>query len=171
MRKQIVLQLKSVNRLKVIFALKKCCADNKFLEYSGAHAIGYFDCVGFGFLRSEHVQLRARISVSTIEMPKSYRRNADEIRNAFQNRHCMPKSRCQKPNAKECKHDLSSNQHTEKVMKYEKKLRWKVNMLQCPSSLKQMNFKTECFSSLLVTMDTEVIIFNIWPVVNNNETQ
>ena len=39
-------------------------------------------------------------------------------------------------------------------------------MLQCPSSLKQVNFKTECFSSLLVTIDTEVIIFNIWPVVN-----
>ena len=34
-------------------------------------------------------------------------------------------------------------------------------MLQCPSSLKQMNFKTECFSSLIVTMNTEVIIFNI----------
>ena len=33
----------------------------------------------------------------------------------------MPKSRCQQPNAKECKHDLSSNQHREKVMKYEKK--------------------------------------------------
>ena len=42
-----------------------------------------------------------------------------------------------------------------------KKLRRKVNMLQCPSSLKQMNFKTECFSSLLVTINTEVIIFNI----------
>ena len=34
-------------------------------------------------------------------------------------------------------------------------------MLQCPSSLKQMNFKTERFSSLLVTINTEVIIFNI----------
>ena len=34
-------------------------------------------------------------------------------------------------------------------------------MLQGPSSLKQMNFKTECFSSLLVTINTEVIIFNI----------
>ena len=73
----------------------------------------------------------------------------------------MRKSRCEKPNAKESKHDLSSNQHTEKVMKYKKKLRRKVNMLQCPSSLKQMNFKTECFSSLLVTINTEVIIFNI----------
>ena len=77
--------------------------------------------------------------LSAIEMPKSYRRNADEIRNAFQNRHCMPKSRCQKPNAKECKHDLSFNQHTEKVMKIMKKKTKedpfrKVNMLQCPSS-------------------------------------
>ena len=34
-------------------------------------------------------------------------------------------------------------------------------MLQCLSSLKQMNFKMECFSSLLVTINTEVIIFNI----------
>ena len=33
-------------------------------------------------------------------------------------------------------------------------------MLQCLSSLKQMNFKMECFSSLLVTINTEVIIFN-----------
>ena len=32
-----------------------------------------------------------------------------------------------------------------------KKLRRKVNMLQCPSSSKQMNFKKECFSRLLVT--------------------
>ena len=44
------------------------------------YAIGYRDCVGFGFLRSEHVQLRARISVSAKEMRKSYQRNADEIR-------------------------------------------------------------------------------------------
>ena len=50
---QIILQLKSVSKLKVIFALKKCCSDNKFLEYSGAHAIGYFHCVRFEFLRSE----------------------------------------------------------------------------------------------------------------------
>ena len=47
------------------------------------YAIGYLDCVGFGFLRSEQVQLRARISVSAKEMRKSYQRNADEIRNAF----------------------------------------------------------------------------------------
>ena len=58
---QIILQLKSVSKLKVIFALKKCCSDNKFLEYSGAHAIGYFHCVGCEFLRSEQVQPRARI--------------------------------------------------------------------------------------------------------------
>ena len=31
-------------------------------------------------------------------------------------------------------------------------------MLQCPSGLKKMNFKRECFSSLIVTMKTEVII-------------
>ena len=103
-------------------------------------------------------------------MPKSYRRNADEIRNAFQNRPCMPKSRCQKPNAKECKHDLSSNQHTEKVMKYKKKTKEKVNMLQRPSSLKQMNFKMECFSSLLVTINT-VQRWLQHSVVSNNETQ
>ena len=34
-------------------------------------------------------------------------------------------------------------------------------MSQYPSSLKQMNFKTECFSSLLFTINTEVITFNI----------
>ena len=34
-------------------------------------------------------------------------------------------------------------------------------MLKCLSSLKQMNFKMECFASLLVTINTEVIIFNI----------
>ena len=52
---------------------------------------------------------------------------------------------------KKCKHDLSSNQYTKKVMKYiyikKKKTKEKVNMLQCPSSLKQMNFEMECFSS------------------------
>ena len=59
---------------------------------------------------------------------------------------------------KKCKHDLSSNQHTEKVVKYKKKTnKEKVNMLQRPSSLKQMNFKMKCFSSLLVTINTEVI--------------
>ena len=30
-------------------------------------------------------------------------------------------------------------------------------MLQRPSSLKKMNFKMECFSNLLVTINTEVI--------------
>ena len=34
-------------------------------------------------------------------------------------------------------------------------------MLQCLGSLKRMNFKMESFSSLLVTINTEVIIFNI----------
>ena len=56
-----------------------------------------------------------------------------------------------------------------------KKTKEKVNMLQCPSSLKQMNFKMECFSSLLVTINTEVIIFNIRSSkitkLNNHEIQ
>ena len=42
-----------------------------------------------------------------------------------------------------------------------KKLRRKVNMLQHQTSLKQMNFNMECFPSLLITINTEVIIFNI----------
>ena len=70
----------------------------------------------------------------------------------------MPKIRCQKPNAKECKHDLSSNQHTEKVMK-NKKTKEESEYVTVPKQFK--NFKTECFSSLLVTINTEVIIFNI----------
>ena len=41
-------------------------------------------------------------------------------------------------------------------MKY-KETKEKVNMLQRLSSLKQMHFKVECFSSLLVTINTEVI--------------
>ena len=36
---------------------------------------------------------------------------------------------------KKCKRDLSSNQHTEKVMKY-RKTKEKVNMLQRPNSLR-----------------------------------
>ena len=43
-------------------------------------------------------------------------------------------------------------------------------MLQCPSSLKQMNFKMECFSSLLVTINT-VQRWLQHSVVSNNETQ
>ena len=58
----------------------------------------------------------------------------------------MPKTKCYK----ECEHDLSTNQHSEKVMKYKNNSGGSfpdVNMLQCPSSLKQVNFKMECFSS------------------------
>ena len=80
-----------------------------FSEYSGAHAIGYFDSVGFEFLKSEHVQLRARNLPSrwwkarVIEMPKRYRGNADEMLNTI----------CQKADAtnqmlKKLKHDLLS---------------------------------------------------------------
>ena len=41
-------------------------------------------------------------------------------------------------------------------MKYKKSNKEKVNMSQRPSSLKQMNFKMESLSSLLVTINTEV---------------
>ena len=59
----------------------------------------------------------------------------------LKNRHCMPKSRCQKTHAqsqmlKKCKHDLSSNQHTEKVMKYKKKTKEKSEYVTVP---KQFN--------------------------------
>ena len=105
-------------------------------------------------------------------MPKSYHRNVDKM--LFQTDNVCQKvdakkqmlnTVCQNTHAKtqmlkKCKPDLSSNQHTEKVMK-DKKTKEKVNMLQYPSSLKQMNFKMKCFSSLLVTINTEVIIFNI----------
>ena len=41
------------NKFKVILALSRNATliTYKFLEYSGEHAIGYFDCVGFEFLR------------------------------------------------------------------------------------------------------------------------
>ena len=62
---------------------------------------------------------------------------------------------CQKTHAKnqtlkKCKHDLSSNQHTEKAMKYKKTKEKSEYVAAGPSSLKQMNFKMECFASLLV---------------------
>ena len=106
-------------------------------------------------------------------MPKSYRRNADEMLFKTDNvcqkvdaKKQMLNTVCQNSHAKnqmlkKCKQDLSSNQHTEKVIKLIKKTKEKVNMLQCPSSLKQMSLKMECFSSLLVTINTELIIFNI----------
>ena len=53
----------------------------------------------------------------------------------------MPKSRCQKTHAqsqmlKKCKHDLSSNQHTEKVMKYKKTTREKSEYVTVPKQFK-----------------------------------
>ena len=72
---------------------------------------------------------------------------------------------------KKCKHDLSSNQYTKKVMKYIlKKTNEKVNMLQCPSSLKQMNFEMGCFSSLQSYYKYRGDNLQ-HSVVNNNETQ
>ena len=56
----------------------------------------------------------------------------------------MPKSRCQKPNAKECKHDLSSNQHTEKVMKY-KKTKEESEYVTVPKQFKTNEFQNGMF--------------------------
>ena len=53
-------------------------------------------------------------------MLKSYRRNADEMlfkEPTLYTKKQMPKNQM----LKKCKHDLSSNQHTETVMKYKKK--------------------------------------------------
>ena len=93
-------------------------------------------------------------------MPTSYYRNADEMLFKTDNvcqkvdaKKQMLNTVCQNSHAKnqmlkKCKQDLSSNQNNEKVIKLIKKTKEKVNMLQCPSSLKQMNFEMECFSSL-----------------------
>ena len=74
---------------------------------------------------------------------------------------------------KKCNHDLSSNQHTEKVMKYKKKLRRKVNMLQCPSSLTEI--KTNEFQNELFLKPYSYYEYrgdNLQhSVVSNNETQ
>ena len=56
----------------------------------------------------------------------------------------MSKSRCQKPNAKECKHDLSSNQHTEKVMKY-KKTKEESEYVTVPKQFKTNEFQNGMF--------------------------
>ena len=66
---------------------------NKFLEYSGEHAIRYFDW--------QHVQLRARKGISLVLGGKrECYRDAKKLPTK-----CLTlyaKSRCQKPNAKYC---------------------------------------------------------------------
>ena len=103
--------------------------------------------------------------MSAVEMLKSYRRNADEMlfkEPTLYAKKQMPKTTCQKSNERNVNMICQVyDQNTEKVMKYIKKTKEKSEYVRCPSSLKQMNFKTKCFSSLIVTMNTEVIIFNI----------
>ena len=86
-----------------------------------------------------------------MEMPKNYHRNADEMLFKTDNvcqkvdaKRQMLNTVCQNTHSKnqmlkKCKPDLSSNQYTEKVMK-DRRTKEKVNMLQCPSSLKQILF-------------------------------
>ena len=79
----------------------------------------------------------------------------------------MPKSRCQKTHAKnqmlkKCKHDLSSNQHTEKVMKYKKKTKEKSEYVTVPKQFKTNESQNGMFlKPYSYYMNTEVIIFNI----------
>ena len=81
----------------------------------------------------------------------------------------MSKSRCQKPNAKECKHDLSSNQHTEKVMKY-KKTKEESEYVTVPKQFKTNEFQNGMF--LKPSSYYKYRGDNLQhSVVNNNETQ
>ena len=81
----------------------------------------------------------------------------------------MPKSRCQKPNAKECKHDLSSNRHTEKVVKYKKNKEEKENVTVSEQ------FKTNEFQNGMFLKPSSYYKYRgvslQHSVVNNNETQ
>ena len=81
----------------------------------------------------------------------------------------MPKSRCQKPNAKECKHDLSSNQHTEKVMKY-KKTKEESEYVTVPKQFKTNEFQNGMFLKPSSYYKYRGVSLQL-SVVNNNETQ
>ena len=93
----------------------------------------------------------------------------------LKNRHCMPKSRCQKTHAqsqmlKKCKHDLSSNQHTEKVMKYKKKTKEKSEYATVPKQFKTNESQNGMF--LKPYSYYEYRGDNLQhSVVNNNENQ
>ena len=93
----------------------------------------------------------------------------------LKNRHCMPKSRCQKTHAKnqmlkKCKHDLSSNQHTEKVMKFKKKTKEKSEYVTVPKQFKTNESQNGMF--LKPYSYYEYRGDNLQhSVVNNNENQ
>ena len=80
----------------------------------------------------------------------------------------MPKSRCQKPNAKECKHDLSSNQHRENVMKYNKNSKEESEYVTVPKQFKTNEFQSG--TSLEPSSNYKYRGDNLQhSVVNNNE--
>ena len=87
---------------------------------------------------------------------------------------CMPKSRCQKTNAKnqmlkKCKHDLSSNQHAEKVMKYKKKTKEKRQYVTVPKQFKKDEFQKGMFLKPYSYYENRGDNLQ-HSVVNNNET-
>ena len=81
----------------------------------------------------------------------------------------MPKSRCQKPNAKECKHDLSSNRHTEKVVKYENN-KEESEYVTVPKQFKTNEFQKRMFLKPSSYYKYRAVSLQN-SVVNNKETQ
>ena len=81
----------------------------------------------------------------------------------------MPKKTCQKSNAKKCTHNLSSNQHKGKVMKY-KKTKEKSEYVTAPNQFKTNEFQHGMFSkpSNYYKYRGDNLQHS---VVNNNETQ
>ena len=111
--------------------------------------------------------------MSAVEMLKSYRRNADEMlfkEPTLYAKKQMPKTHAKNQMLKKCKHDLSSNQHTEKVMKYKKKTKEKSEYVTVPKQFKTNEFQNEMFrkSSSYYEYRGDDLQHS---VVKNNETQ
>ena len=115
-------------------------------------------------------------------MPKSYRRNAEEMLFKTDNvclkvdaKKQMLNTVCQNTHAKnqmlkKCKHDLSSNQHTEKVMKYKNKKQGESEYVTAPKQFKTNEFQNGMF--LKPSSYYKYRGDNLQhSVANNNETQ
>ena len=111
--------------------------------------------------------------MSAVEMLKSYRRNADEMlfkEPTLYAKKQMPKTHAKNQMLKKCKHDLSSNQHTEKVMKYKKKTKEESEYVTVPKQFKTNESQNGMF--LKPYSYYEYRGDNLQhSVVNNNENQ